>query len=337
VFAAASLKDAFTSIARDYESGHAGILVQLTFAGSQTLAAQIAQGAPADVFASAALKDLQQANPDPSSIRVFALNRLTIVERAGWNGIHSAKDLAAVPKLVLADNSVPAGHYAGEFLAKAAKIYGEGWQRTVESHVVSRELDVRAVLAKVKLGEADAGIVYETDANSAEGQVTKIEIPDSLNLVAQYPVGLFPKSANADVGRDFLKYLFLPQAQAELQKQGFISPISAANEIVVVAGTTERIIHLPLASNLHQVTLHVVGRNGVKETIKGVSIVSVLGPLPGTVTFIASDGYSKTFKGSDLGPDMAAFVREPDGNYRIIVQGFKPSWWIRWIRRIELK
>ena len=230
VFAAASLKDAFTSIARSYEAEHPGIHVMLTFAGSQTLATQINQGAPADVFASASMKNLKEANPDPSSIRVFALNRLTIVERAGWNGVHSLKDLSSVPKLVLAADPVPAGHYAYELLSNAAKQYGPAWFRSVESHVVSREIDVRAVLAKVRLGEADAGIVYESDAVwPGAGDGVKIPIRSTSSPSIRW--GCFRSHRTRTWAR--LEVSLSPLAQSELTKQGFISPIAASNRIVV--------------------------------------------------------------------------------------------------------
>lgn len=337
VFAAASLKDAFTAIARDYEAEHPSVHVTLTFAGSQTLAAQIDQGAPADVFAAAAPQNLDAAHPDASTVRIFARNRLTIVERTGWNGVHSLKDLSSVPKLVLAADAVPAGRYAAEMLHAAARTYGRAWEQAVESHVVSRELDVRAVLAKVKLGEADAGIVYESDAVSARGQVTDVPIPDALNPLAEYPVGAFTGSPNPDVGRDFIKFLFTAKAQKELSKQGFVSAIEPSPFITVVNGSATKRVAVPLPTRFRRVTLHVVGRNGVRETVTGVSVESVVGPLGKSVTFTASDGYARTLNSSVLGPDMAALVREPDGNYQIVIQGYKPSWWVKWIRRIDVK
>jgi molybdate transport system substrate-binding protein len=337
VFAAASLKDAFTNIARKFEATHKGSRVALTLAGSQTLSTQISQGAPADVFASASLKDLQLANPDPKSIRIFAFNHLTIVARLGLDGIRTSKDLVKVPRLVIADESVPAGHYAGEFLAKAAKVYGDGWLGSVQSHIVSRELDVRAVLAKVRLGEADAGIVYASDAVSANGQVRVVPIPESQNVLAKYPVGLIPNSANAEGGKEFTKFLFEPSAQIELNRQGFVSPITAPHKIVLFVNATEKLLPVPFPKGLPIVSLKVIGPGGKGEIVQGVPLAAALGSLGETVTFVAADDYAKSFKSTDLGSDKAVLVREADGNYQVVVAGFKPNWWVKWIRRIEIK
>jgi molybdate transport system substrate-binding protein len=177
VFAAASLREAFTSLSRRYESTRPGLKIRLNFAGSQTLAAQIKHGAPADVFASASAKNLNDVAYDRATYRVFVCNTLTLAVRKGLRGVNSLADLSRVRNLVVADPAVPVGRYTELFLSKAAKVYGTAWLKSVRSHIVSRETDVKAVLAKVRLGEGDAGIVYSSDVATSRGAVREIPIP----------------------------------------------------------------------------------------------------------------------------------------------------------------
>lgn len=221
VFAAASLKESFATIGRMFEARHPGVQVQLNFAGSQTLAAQINAGAPADVFASADERNLNLVQH--GTAKMFARNRLVIVVRKGLNGLRSAEQLTNAEKLVVADNAVPAGKYALEFMAKGAKRFGTGWLRSIQGHIVSREQDVRAVLAKVRLGEADAGIVYVSDAASGRGDVRIVNIPDALNVMAQYPAAVVDSAANRTGGEEFVSFLLSPAAQGILKNAGFIS------------------------------------------------------------------------------------------------------------------
>lgn len=221
VFAAASLKDAFTEIAKKFEAQHSDSRVILNFAGSQTLAAQIAQGAPADVFASAARKNLLDAKPDMKTIRVFARNRLVIVFRSGFEAT-SPKDLSRVERLVVADDKVPAGRYGIQFLANAEREYGTGWRKVVDGKIASRELDVRSVLAKVKLGEADAGIVYYSDWFSARDSVRLIGIPSRLNVFADYPLAITSAPRNALGGKAFADYVLSKDGQSILKANGFM-------------------------------------------------------------------------------------------------------------------
>lgn len=221
VFAAASLKEPFSEIAREYERSQPGLMVQLSFAGSQTLAAQIQNGAPADVFASAAAKNLRDVDYERTTHCIFARNRLEIVVRRGLGEVSSVRDLSRVRHLVVAHPSVPVGAYTERFLAKAGKQFGENWKREVGNRVVSHELDVKAVLAKVKLGEADAGIVYASDVASAGGQVRGVSIPKTLNEEAGYPAAVLQGASHAEDGRLFVRYLLSPPAQRALARHGF--------------------------------------------------------------------------------------------------------------------
>lgn len=223
VFAAASLKDAFTSIARSYERSHKGSKIKLSFAGSQTLAAQIKNGAPSDVFASADMKSMFDAGK-VGSVQVFARNSLIIVLQKDIRGVSLLSDLSRVGKIVVADRKVPAGKYTATLLAEAGERYGSSWLGKVEGKIVSRELDVRTVLARVRMGEADAGIVYVTDARSAGRAVQTVPIPSDLNVSASYPVGV-PSGARNPVGAaSFLKYLRGGAAQNILRSHGFLAP-----------------------------------------------------------------------------------------------------------------
>ena len=208
VYAAASLREAFTTIARSFEASHPGLRVRLTFAGSQTLAAQISNGAPADVFASASARNLAGLAYDPKTRRVFATNRLVVL------GVPSLKDLAKARRIVLAAPSVPAGGYAQRALAAAARSYGAAWLAGVKARVASEENDVRAVLAKVRLGEADAGIVYASDAKG-------VPIPKAFQPRIEYPVVVLTRSRWA---REFVAALGSPAVRRALAARGFGPP-----------------------------------------------------------------------------------------------------------------
>lgn len=230
VFAAASLTDAFGEIGAAFEAGHPGVKVVFNFAGSNQLAAQLGEGAPADVFAPANPKQMEVAI-DAGRIasgtqQTFARNRLVVVT-PGDNpaGIQSLQDLAvAGRKIVLAAQEVPAGQYSLEFLDKAAagSSLGAGYKAAVLANVVSYEENVRGVLNKVTLGEADAGIVYRSDAAASPGgPVRQIEIPDALNVVASYPIAVVSDSSHAAEAQTFVEAVLAPAGQKILAKYGF--------------------------------------------------------------------------------------------------------------------
>ena len=231
VFAAASLNAAFKEIGNAFEADHAGVTMVFNFAGSQQLAQQINQGAPADVFASA--NQLQMANAISGgrilsdTQQIFVKNRLmVIIPQGNPASVLSLQDLAKPGlKLVLADKSVPAGQYALDFLDLAAKdpSFGVDFKSRVLNNVVSYENDVKAVLTKVALGEGDAGIVYTTDAAAAgPAKVSQLEIPDALNVIAAYPIAPVKDSPHAQVAREFISYVLSGDGQKTLVKYGFI-------------------------------------------------------------------------------------------------------------------
>jgi molybdate transport system substrate-binding protein len=176
VYAAASLGDVFDELGREYEASHPGVKVEFNYAGSQQLSQQLAQGATADVFASANLKQMQAATSAgrvaDGSTQLFARNRLMVIYPADGKPLSSLSDLAQPGlHIVLAGKEVPVGQYALDFLDKAAADpqLGAAFREGVLANVVSYEENVKAVLAKVSLGEADAGIVYASDLTGANG------------------------------------------------------------------------------------------------------------------------------------------------------------------------
>ena len=231
VFAAASLQGAFTDIGKAYSVAHPNVTVTFNFAGSDALATQITQGAPADVFASANATQMNVTvtggEVDGSVVKTFAHNRLVVIyPTANPANIQSLADLARPGvKVDLAAKTVPVGQYALTFLDAAAAdpSYGASYKTNVLKNVVSYETDVKSVLSKVALGEADAGIVYTTDAATETGKVGTVAIPDTLNTIALYPIGVVKASKQVATAQDFLHYVVTTDGQATLAKYGFIA------------------------------------------------------------------------------------------------------------------
>ncbi len=228
VFAAASLTDAFTEIGHSFEAAHPGVTVAFNFAGSQTLSTQLTQGAVADVFAAANHTEMDKvvaANLVQSGApKDFLTNiLLVILPKNNPDKVQALQDLAKPGlKLVLADATVPAGKYARQVLDNLSKdsAYGSDFTKKVLANVVSNETDVKQVVAKVQLGEADAGIVYISDAVAAPDLVT-IAIPSQYNVVAQYPIAALAKAPQPDLASAFIAYVLSANGQAVLKKWGF--------------------------------------------------------------------------------------------------------------------
>jgi molybdate transport system substrate-binding protein len=232
VYAAASLRDAFEDIGKDFETANPAVKLTFNFSGSQLLAEQIAQGAPADVFASAnqAVMDaaIRSGHIYKNSPKVFAYNRMVvIVPKANPANLHTLADLARPGlALVLASKEVPAGSYALEVLsnASASATYGARFRDAVLANVRSYEEDVRAAVLKTAIGEADCTIAYSTDASGAQrANLRVIDIPDELNLRASYPIALINNSGQQELAQEFVDYVLSPAGQAVLEKYGFIS------------------------------------------------------------------------------------------------------------------
>lgn len=233
VFAAASLTESFNAIKTQYQAEHPNVTIVYNFNGSQLLVQQIINGAYADIFASADQANMQKASDASlvSAPKTFARNRLTvIVPTANPGNIQNLKDLARKGlKLVMAAPAVPVGKYSLQVLDKmgASSTYGPDYEKSVKGNVVSQEENVKAVLQKVQLGEADAGIVYTTDVTlDAASKVKMIDIPDTFNVIAEYPIAVTKNSTNQDEARAFMQYMLSPAGQAVLNKYHFISPVS---------------------------------------------------------------------------------------------------------------
>lgn len=231
VFAAASLTEAFRDAAREMETRNPGLSIRFNFAGSQQLATQLEQGARADLFAPADERWMAYAR-EHSLIdgvpRIFAHNHLVaIIPRTNPARIERLTDLArSGVKLVLADEAVPAGRYSREILMNLGRLpaYGSEFADRALANVVSNEETVRGVVAKVQLGEADAGLVYRTDVTPEAGRlVTVLEFPDAQNVLATYPIAVVRGTALSDPARAFIAFLLSTSGQRILRAHGFVS------------------------------------------------------------------------------------------------------------------
>lgn len=227
VFAAASLTDAFDEIGRAFEATNQDVDIQYNFGGSQSLRAQIEQGAQADVFATANSKEMDAlvtgnfvAAENP---QIFLTNQLVVILPASNPaGLEELTDLTRNGlKLVLAAQEVPVGNYSLQALDKLDAALGDGFKDKVLANVVSYENDVKQVVAKVQLGEADAGLVYRSDA-IATPELQKIDIPVENNVVAKYPLAVLVESKNSELAQVFVNYVLSAEGQSILKKWGFL-------------------------------------------------------------------------------------------------------------------
>ena len=218
VLAAASLTGAFTKVGDQLHAENPNLDVKFSFAGSPTLATQIQQGAPADIFASADQKNMQTVvtgGYNSGTPQVFAHNKLQIAVRTGNpKHVSSVSDLTN-PSIKVDECAppVPCGSYATTVFGKAG----------VTVTPVSQEQDVKSVLTKVSLGEADAGIVYVTDVKSAGSTVEGVQIPDNLNITADYPIAQLKSAPNQVAAKAFIDYVLGSQGQNVLASFGFLT------------------------------------------------------------------------------------------------------------------
>jgi len=216
VFAAASLTAAFNALGHSFQQEHGGVTVKFNYAGTPTLVTQIEQGAQADVFASADATNMDKLKGDGFTTgdpKVFAHNVLEIVVAPGNpKNINGLADLAKPGVVYITEApTVPAGRYSLQALAKAG----------VRVTPKSLETDVKSVISKIELGEADAGIVYTTDVKAAGSKVAGVPIPDSDNVVATYPVVVVKGAPNAGTAAAFIAYVLSAGGQQTLGTYGF--------------------------------------------------------------------------------------------------------------------
>jgi len=216
-FAAASLTDSFKALGTAFQAAHPGVTVQFNFAGTPTLVTQIEQGAQADVLASADTTNMDKLKADGFTVgtpQVFAHNKLEIVVAPGNpKGITGLADLAKSGVIYISEAAtVPAGKYSLQALAKAG----------VSVTPKSLETDVKSVVSKIELGEADAGIVYSTDVKAAGSKAQGVPIPDAYNVVATYPLVAVKGTKNSTAANAFIAFVLSSNGQSTLESFGFL-------------------------------------------------------------------------------------------------------------------
>ncbi|WSN14897.1 molybdate ABC transporter substrate-binding protein [Micromonospora sp. NBC_01699] len=219
VFAAASLTESFTAIGKDFEAANPGAKVTFSFAGSSALATQINQGAPADVFASAApanMKTVTDAGNGDGTPTTFVKNQLVIaVPKGNPNGVTGLTDLTKPDaKVALCAEQVPCGAAAKKALTAA----------NVKLTPVTLEQDVKGALSKVKLGEVDAALVYRTDAKASTADVDGIEFPESAGAINDYPITVLKSAPNQAGAQAFVAYVLSDAGKSVLTQAGFQAP-----------------------------------------------------------------------------------------------------------------
>ncbi len=341
VFAAASLTDAFDEIGTAFSAANPDVSVVFNFGGSSTLAAQLADGAPADVFASAnntQMKAAQDAGRIAGTPRTFVKNRLVLIVPADNPAqIQSLHDLSKPGvKLVLAAPGVPVRDYTDTMLGKLAADagYGEDYRTAVMANLVSEEDNVRQVSAKVALGEADAGVVYRSDVTpDIADQVIALPIPDAFNTLATYPIAVTDDSADAALAGQFADFVLSDAGQDILVKWGFTS-VRIPEQPVTISLPTDGITTLngqvlnPLSlsaavlqSDYGAQTEDVTFLNGdqsVSTSFTGVPLWDLVGAaqpnfnadvksdkLSMYLVVTGSDGYQAVIAWGEIDPDFA--------------------------------
>lgn len=228
VFAAASLTEPFSEMGKRLEAIYPGLKIVYNFGGSPTLRMQLEQGARADVFVSADAVQMERATRSSvvqGEAPIFVKNRLVvIVPRDNPGQVTAFSDLAKPGlKLDLAAPTVPVGNYSRQALRQASAAYGADFEARALRNVVSEEENVKQVVAKVQLGEADAGMVYVSDVTAKIGKnVLMVEIPDAYNQIATYPIALTQSVQNRPAAAAFISFVLSAEGQALLRAHNFM-------------------------------------------------------------------------------------------------------------------
>jgi molybdate transport system substrate-binding protein len=240
IFAASSLTDAFIALKDTFIEQHPNIDIVLNFASSSTLAAQLNAGAPADMFASANPMQMQvvidEGTINKNRVEIFATNRLVVVMPSD-NPAHimSLEDLANDGVLlVLAMPNVPIRDYTEQMLNNLNNKFGDDFTEQVLSNLVSEEANVRQIATRVALGEADAGIVYQTDVvGKISEQVITLPIDTSISPLATYPIAPLAESQHLEVAETFIEFVLSDTGQTILHRYGFCVPAIMENELIL--------------------------------------------------------------------------------------------------------
>lgn len=223
IYAAASLHDAFGALGVAFRRLHPDVPLAFSFAGSQQLRTQIEHGAAFDVFAAADRADMEpllRAKLVGAPV-VFAHNELVLIVNQTANAISHWEELPNLTRLVIGADEVPIGRYTLRVLQRSRAVYGSDFATRVLARVVSRELNVRQVLAKVRLGEANGGIVYRSDAEASRADLRLIEIPAEVNVVADYPIGVASGSRQGPLAAAFVRLVLSREGKHVLRRHGF--------------------------------------------------------------------------------------------------------------------
>lgn len=227
VFAAVSLRDVFTALGDDFRRVHPDVALTFNFAGTQELHTQLEHGTAADVFASADQRHmdaLARAGRISGPV-IFARNEpVVIVARESAATLRAFGDLPTASSIVIGTPGVPIGRYTLEILDRASATLGADFRSRVETRVVSREINVRQVLMKVGLGEAQAGFVYRTDALAARDRVGIVTIPPDINVIASYPIAVVSGAAHPTLARAWVDLVLSAQGRQALRSVGFLAP-----------------------------------------------------------------------------------------------------------------
>lgn len=230
VFAAASLRECFEALAPELERAQAE--VELHFAGTQELRMQLEHGAQADVFASADERQMQAlvGSGQVEQPIVFAHNQLVlVVAREQVKTIRELADLPKAERIVLGAPEVPIGRYTSALLDRAATRLGPDFRARVEANVVSRELNVRQVLTKLRLGEATAGIVYRSDVAAVPSELGVVRLPAELDAVARYPIAVVRRTKVDGLARAWVELVLGERGRDALARAGFSLPRAEAS------------------------------------------------------------------------------------------------------------
>ncbi len=231
VLAASSLREGFEALRREFQTVYPEVRVSLVFAGSQVLRLQLEQGAPADVFASANLSHIEGLVGEgliTSTVAFAASDLALVVPRENPSQIWQFSDLARAKRVVIGSASTPVGEYTRSMWRRTRRLFGAEFMTRVERHIVSEEVNVRMVRAKVEMGEADAAIVYRTDA-LASSRVRAIPIPPELNVRALYVLGVHTQAEQPIWATHWVRFAVSEAGLACLERVGFSTPNANGN------------------------------------------------------------------------------------------------------------